>query len=118
MALVEGYICTMRVRPSMPATRGSCCCGGEEEGRASESDSGDSSEAGNMIETDRNVGGSSRGGAGHDEGEPKVGVEARAPFPGGPIDGALLKSFKDHVALSIWRNEERPFLSVSITELK
>ncbi|KAK9088828.1 hypothetical protein Scep_027910 [Stephania cephalantha] len=75
--------------------------GGEEEGHASESSSSDSSEAGNTIETDRNVGGSSSGGAGHDEGEPEVPVEARAPFPGGPIDGALLKSFKDHVALKI-----------------
>ncbi|KAK9128393.1 hypothetical protein Syun_017190 [Stephania yunnanensis] len=85
--------------------------GGEEEGHASESSSSDSSDAGNMIETYRNVGGgSSRGGAGHDEGEPEVAVEVRAPFPGGPIDGALLKSFKDHVALSIWRNEERPVL--------
>ncbi|KAK9121405.1 hypothetical protein Syun_019022 [Stephania yunnanensis] len=92
--------------------------GGEEEGHASESSSSDSSEAGNTIETDRNVGGSSSGGAGHDEGEPKVPVEARPPFLGGPIDGALLKSFKDHVALSIWRNESGPFLSVSITELK
>ncbi|KAK9158588.1 hypothetical protein Scep_005162 [Stephania cephalantha] len=34
----------------------------------------------------------------------------RAPFPGGPLDGALLKSFKDHVALTIWSNEERPVL--------
>ncbi|KAK9111721.1 hypothetical protein Scep_019240 [Stephania cephalantha] len=83
---------------------------GEEEGHASECSSSDSSEAGNTIETDRNVGGSSSGGAGHDEGEPEVPVEARAPFPGGPIDGALLKSFKDHVALKIWSNEERPVL--------
>ncbi|KAK9148272.1 hypothetical protein Scep_007029 [Stephania cephalantha] len=79
-----------------------------------ESSSGDSSEAGNTIETDGNVGGSSSGGAGHDEGEPEVPVEARAPFPGGPIDGALLKSFKDHVALSIWRNE---VISISLNGL-
>ncbi|KAK9093399.1 hypothetical protein Syun_028310 [Stephania yunnanensis] len=80
--------------------------GGEEEGHASESSSSDSSDAvATMIETDRNVGGSGRGGAGHDEGEPEVAFEARAPFPGGPIDGRSLKSFKDHVALSIWRNE-------------
>ncbi|KAK9112476.1 hypothetical protein Scep_019995 [Stephania cephalantha] len=42
---------------------------GEEEGHASESSSSDSSAAGNTIETDRNVGGSSSGGAGHNEGE-------------------------------------------------
>ncbi|KAK9157171.1 hypothetical protein Scep_003745 [Stephania cephalantha] len=83
---------------------------GGEEGHALESSSSDSSEAGNTIETDRNVGGSSSGGAGHDEGEPEGPVEARAPFPGGPIDGALLKSFKDHVALSISSDESGPFL--------
>ncbi|KAK9105549.1 hypothetical protein Scep_022393 [Stephania cephalantha] len=33
-----------------------------------------------------------------------------APFPGGPSDGSLLKSFKDHVALAIWSNEDRPIL--------
>ncbi|KAK9104836.1 hypothetical protein Scep_021680 [Stephania cephalantha] len=83
---------------------------GEEEGHASESSSSDSSAAGNTTETDRNVHGSSSGGAAHNEGEAEVPVEVRAPFPGGPIDGALLKSFKDHVALVIWSNEERPVL--------
>ncbi|KAK9098807.1 hypothetical protein Syun_025852 [Stephania yunnanensis] len=83
---------------------------GEREGHASESSSSDSSAAGNTIETDCNVGGSSSGGAGHNEGEPEVSFEVRVPFPGGPIDGALLKSFKDHVAFSIWSNEERPVL--------
>ncbi|KAK9158059.1 hypothetical protein Scep_004633 [Stephania cephalantha] len=48
--------------------------------------------------------------SGHDEGEPEVGVEARAPFPRWSYRRALLKSFKDHVALSIWRNEERAAL--------
>ncbi|KAK9121304.1 hypothetical protein Syun_018921 [Stephania yunnanensis] len=33
-----------------------------------------------------------------------------APFPSGPLEGSLLKSFKDHVALAIWSNEERPIL--------
>ncbi|KAK9092688.1 hypothetical protein Syun_027599 [Stephania yunnanensis] len=89
---------------------------GEEEGHASKSSSSDSSEAGNTIETDRNVGESSSGGAGHDEGELEVPGESRAPFPAGPIDRALLKSFKDHMALSICRSD--PFLSVSITELE
>ncbi|KAK9134696.1 hypothetical protein Syun_014026 [Stephania yunnanensis] len=83
---------------------------GEEEGHASESSSSDSSAAGNTTETYRNVHGSSSGGAGHNEGEPEVPVEVRVPFPGGPIDGALLKSFKDHVVLAIWSNEERPVL--------
>ncbi|KAK9131300.1 hypothetical protein Sjap_011787 [Stephania japonica] len=33
-----------------------------------------------------------------------------APFPGGPIDRSLLKSFKDHVAAAIWNNEHRSLL--------
>ncbi|KAK9168932.1 hypothetical protein Syun_001072 [Stephania yunnanensis] len=77
---------------------------GEEEGHALESSSSDSSAAGNTTKPDRNVCGSSSGGAGHNEGEPEVPIEMRAPFSGGPIDGALLKSFKDHVALAIWSN--------------
>ncbi|KAK9096721.1 hypothetical protein Sjap_022218 [Stephania japonica] len=28
-----------------------------------------------------------------------------APFPGGPIDRSLFKSFKDHVAAAIWNKE-------------
>ncbi|KAK9169114.1 hypothetical protein Syun_001254 [Stephania yunnanensis] len=53
------------------------------------------------METDRNLGGSTSGGGGHNEGESQGPVEMRAPFLGGPLDGALLKSFKDHVALAI-----------------
>ncbi|KAK9163060.1 hypothetical protein Syun_003962 [Stephania yunnanensis] len=83
---------------------------GEDEGHESESSSSDSSAAGNTTKTDRNVGGSSSGGAGHNEGEPEVSVEMRVPFPGGHTDGALLKSFKDYVALAIWSNKERPVL--------
>ncbi|KAK9160331.1 hypothetical protein Syun_006672 [Stephania yunnanensis] len=78
---------------------------GKEEGHASESSSSDSSAAANTTETDRNVGGSSSGGGDHNEGEPQEPVNMRAPFPGGPLDDALLKSFKDHVALAIWSNE-------------
>ncbi|KAK9114297.1 hypothetical protein Syun_021094 [Stephania yunnanensis] len=33
-----------------------------------------------------------------------------APFLGGPEDGSLLKSFKDHIALAIWSNEDCPTL--------
>ncbi|KAM0958032.1 hypothetical protein ACFX13_023777 [Malus domestica] len=38
-----------------------------------------------------------------------VGVDAEAtePFPGGPTDTSLLKSFKSHVAAAVWNNEER-----------
>lgn len=36
-----------------------------------------------------------------------VGVDAEAtePFPGGPTDTSLLKSFKSHVAAAVWNNE-------------
>ncbi|KAK9148646.1 hypothetical protein Scep_007403 [Stephania cephalantha] len=74
---------------------------GEEEAHASESSSSDSSAAANTTETDHNVGGSTSGGGGHNEGESQGRVEMRDPFPGGPLDGALLKSFKDHVALTV-----------------
>ncbi|KAM2203942.1 hypothetical protein ACFX1S_023640 [Malus domestica] len=38
-----------------------------------------------------------------------VGVDAKVtePFPGGPTDASLLKSFKTHVAAAVWNNEER-----------
>ncbi|KAM0954916.1 hypothetical protein TB2_023017 [Malus domestica] len=38
-----------------------------------------------------------------------VGVDAEVtePFPGGPTDTSLLKSFKSHVAAAVWNNEER-----------
>ncbi|RXH69503.1 hypothetical protein DVH24_037287 [Malus domestica] len=36
-----------------------------------------------------------------------VGAEATEPFPGGPTDTSLLKSFKSHVAAAVWNNEER-----------
>ncbi|CAN6572263.1 unnamed protein product [Malus baccata var. baccata] len=38
-----------------------------------------------------------------------VGVDAKVtePFPGGPTDTSLLKSFKSHVAAAVWNNEER-----------
>ncbi|KAM1410708.1 hypothetical protein ACFX1X_023716 [Malus domestica] len=36
-----------------------------------------------------------------------VGVDAEVtePFPGGPTDTSLLKSFKSHVAAAVWNNE-------------
>ncbi|KAH6785794.1 hypothetical protein C2S51_038249 [Perilla frutescens var. frutescens] len=34
----------------------------------------------------------------------------RGPFPGGPIDMSVLRSFKTHVAAAIWRSEEREVL--------
>ncbi|KAH6824221.1 hypothetical protein C2S53_001248 [Perilla frutescens var. hirtella] len=34
----------------------------------------------------------------------------RGPFPGGPIDTSVLRSFKTHVAAAIWRGEEREVL--------
>ncbi|KAK9118486.1 hypothetical protein Scep_016579 [Stephania cephalantha] len=110
MEIVQGiYNCTMRVRTSTRGDENLVVARGEEEGHASESSSSDSSAAANTTETDRNVGGSTSGG-GHNEGESQGPVEMRVPFPGGPLDGALLKSFKDHVALAIWSNEERPVL--------
>ncbi|KAK9132505.1 hypothetical protein Scep_012033 [Stephania cephalantha] len=60
---------------------------GEEEEHASESSSIDSSEAGNTIETNCNVGGSISGGAGHDEGEPEVLLKRVLHSPVVPIDG-------------------------------
>ncbi|KAH6807024.1 hypothetical protein C2S51_028132 [Perilla frutescens var. frutescens] len=34
----------------------------------------------------------------------------RGPFPGGPTDTSVLRSFKTHVAAAIWRGEEREVL--------
>ncbi|KAH6781149.1 hypothetical protein C2S52_012386 [Perilla frutescens var. hirtella] len=34
----------------------------------------------------------------------------RGPFPGGPIDTSVLRSFKTHIAAAIWRGEEREVL--------
>ncbi|KAK9157467.1 hypothetical protein Scep_004041 [Stephania cephalantha] len=83
---------------------------GEDEAHASESSSSNSSAPADTTSTDRNVGGSTSGGGGHNEGESQEQLEMCAPFPGGPSDGSLLKSFKDHVTLAIWSNEDRPIL--------
>ncbi|KAK9088474.1 hypothetical protein Scep_027556 [Stephania cephalantha] len=83
---------------------------GEDEARASESSSSDSSGPEDTTSSDRNVGGSTSGGCAHNEGESQGHMEMCAPFPGGPEDGSLLKSFKDYVALAIWSNEDRPTL--------
>ncbi|KAK9132799.1 hypothetical protein Scep_012327 [Stephania cephalantha] len=48
------------------------------------------------------------GGGGRNAVEPEHNL--CAPFPGGPIDGSLLKSYKDHVAASIWDGDCRPLL--------
>ncbi|KAK9158074.1 hypothetical protein Scep_004648 [Stephania cephalantha] len=86
---------------------------GEDEAHASESSessSSDSSASADTHSSDCNVGGSTSGGGAHNEGESHGQGEMCAPFPSGPEDGSLLKSFKDHVALAIWRNEDRPTL--------
>ncbi|KAK9125937.1 hypothetical protein Scep_014783 [Stephania cephalantha] len=83
---------------------------GEDEAHASESSSSDSSAPADTISSDRNVGGSTSGGGAHDEGESHGQGEMCALFPGGPEDGSMLKSFKHHVALAIWSNEDRPTL--------
>ncbi|KAK9132672.1 hypothetical protein Scep_012200 [Stephania cephalantha] len=86
---------------------------GEDEAHASESSessSSDSSASSDTHSSDRNVGGSTSGRGAHNEGESHGQGEMCAPFPGGPEDGSLLKSFKDHVTLAIWRNKDRPTL--------
>ncbi|KAK9100505.1 hypothetical protein Scep_023935 [Stephania cephalantha] len=85
---------------------------GEDEAHASESSSSDSSAPANTTSSDRHVGGSTSGGGAHNEGDSRGQREMCAPFPGGPEDGSLLKSFKDHVALVIWSNEVHTFLLV------
>ncbi|KAK9160846.1 hypothetical protein Syun_007187 [Stephania yunnanensis] len=83
---------------------------GEDEAHTSESSTSDSSALADTTSTNRNMGRSTNGGGGHNEGESQGHLEMCAPFPGGPIDESLLKSFKDHVALAIWSNEERLIL--------
>ncbi|KAK9158329.1 hypothetical protein Scep_004903 [Stephania cephalantha] len=85
---------------------------GEDEAHASESSSSDSSAPADTKSSDRHVGGSTSGGGAHNEGESHGQREMCAPFPGGPEDGSLLKSFKDHVTLAIWSNEVHTFLLV------
>ncbi|KAK9169608.1 hypothetical protein Syun_001748 [Stephania yunnanensis] len=86
---------------------------GEDEAHASESYESSSSDSSASVDThisDRNVGVSTSGGGAHNKGESYGQGEMWAPFPGGPKDGSLLKSFKDNVALAIWSNEDRPTL--------
>ncbi|KAK9158216.1 hypothetical protein Scep_004790 [Stephania cephalantha] len=83
---------------------------GEDEAHTSESSRSDSSAPADTTSTDRNVGESTSGGGGNNEGESQEQLEMCDPFPGDPSDGSLLKSFKDHVALTIWSNEDRPIL--------
>ncbi|KAK9142778.1 hypothetical protein Syun_012178 [Stephania yunnanensis] len=52
------------------------------------------------------MGGSTSGGGSHNERESQEQSEMYAPFLSGPLDGSLLKSFKDHVVLAIWSNED------------
>ncbi|KAK9094433.1 hypothetical protein Scep_025902 [Stephania cephalantha] len=83
---------------------------GEDEAHASESSSSDSSAQVDTISTIVMWVGVLVFAGGHNEGESQWHLEMCAPFLGGPLDGSLLKSFKDHVALAIWSNEDRPIL--------
>ncbi|GMP66754.1 hypothetical protein CsSME_00026976 [Camellia sinensis var. sinensis] len=40
----------------------------------------------------------------------KVNDDLTEPFPGGPYDPSILKSFRCHVATKIWHNDERGIL--------